>query len=283
MTTGVVHQAPVPVSDQDPAVNLHPAADPLAERIRGRLKQRDLLLMTHIVLGYPSLEANRSMVAAMVEAGVDLMELQIPFSEPTADGPVILQANAEALARGTRVDECLAFAREVSETYDIPFLMMGYYNTVFRRGVASFIQGLADHGLKGAIVPDLPPEEGQAYLAAMANCKPDPLAPVFIYSPRTPSERMRSLASHGRGFIYCVARRGVTGAHTDFDSELNEYLARCRAATDLPLALGFGVRSAEDIAYLRGKTDIAVVGSETLRVLQKDGLGAVGPFIRGLR
>ena len=117
----------------------------------------------------------------------------------------------------------------------------------------------------------------------MASAKPQPLAPIFIYSPRTPDERMRSLAEHGRGFIYCVARRGVTGMQTNFDPELEAYLARCRKATDLPLAVGFGIKSAEDVAYLRDKTDIAVIGSETLRIVENDGLEAVGPFIRSLR
>jgi tryptophan synthase alpha chain len=109
------------------------------------------------------------------------------------------------------------------------------------------------------------------------------LAPIFIFSPNTSSARMKLLASHSRGFVYCVARKGVTGASTEFAGDLADYLGRCRAATDLPLALGFGVQSAADVRFLTGKADLAVVGSETLRVIEKQGLSAVEPFLRGLR
>ena len=108
------------------------------------------------------------------------------------------------------------------------------------------------------------------------------LDPVFIFSPNTPDERMRAIAARARGFVYCVARKGVTGAETDF-AALDDYLARCRAATNLPLALGFGVKDADDVAALVGKADIAVVGSQTIRLIDEQGVDAVGPFIRSLR
>ncbi len=216
----------------------------------------------------------------MVEAGVDLMELQIPFSEPIADGPVILHANQRSLQAGSRVERCLAFAEEVAGRFDIPFLVMSYYNILFRYGVAAFAERLASAGLQGAIVPDLPPEEADDYLRAMGEAD---LAPVFIFSPNTSEERMASIAEHARGLVYCVARKGVTGAETDFSAALDAYLARCRAATQLPLALGFGVKERADVDALRGKADIAVIGTETIRVMQERGVAAVGPFIAGLR
>jgi tryptophan synthase alpha chain len=157
---------------------------------------------------------------------------------------------------------------------------MSYYNPIFRHGVGRFVGRMQEAGIRGAIVPDLPPEEGSEYLEAMAASG---LAPIFIFSPHTPAERMREIGHHARGFVYCVARQGVTGAETRFSAELAAYLARCRAATDLPLALGFGVKGAGDVDFLRGKVDIVVVGSETLRVLDAGGAGAVGPFVRGLR
>ncbi|MBW2574840.1 MAG: tryptophan synthase subunit alpha, partial [Deltaproteobacteria bacterium] len=109
------------------------------------------------------------------------------------------------------------------------------------------------------------------------------LAPVFIFSPTTPDERMKYLASFGKGFIYCVARKGVTGVDTDFSRQLGKYLDRCRKATDLPLALGFGVKEKKDVDFLKGKADIAVVGSQTIRLVDKEGVGAVGEFIKSLR
>jgi tryptophan synthase alpha chain len=109
------------------------------------------------------------------------------------------------------------------------------------------------------------------------------LAPIFIFSPTTSDERMKDIASYARGFIYCVARKGVTGIDTDFSFQLEGYLGRCRTATDLPLALGFGVKDREDVDFIKGKTDIAVIGTQTLRLMEKEGISAVGEFIRGLR
>ncbi len=247
--------------------------------LRRQREKKDILLMTHIVVGYPSFEASFEIVKAMVAAGVDLMELQIPFSEPIADGPVILRANQEVLGRGARVRQSLGFAERVTAAFDIPFLFMTYCNIVFKYGVADFAAEMARIGMAGAIVADLPPEEGQAYLTAMQAHQ---LAPIFIFSPTTGQERMRMLAGHGRGFIYCVARKGVTGQQTAFSQELEGYLARCRQATDLPLALGFGVKDQADIDFLRGKVDIAVIGTETIRLVDQHGVGAVEGFIRSL-
>jgi tryptophan synthase alpha chain len=248
--------------------------------LRARREEREILLMTHIVLGYPSFDDSLRAVEAMVGAGVELMELQIPFSEPIADGPVILHANQCSLAHGSRVDRCLRLAEEVASRFDIPFLVMSYYNVLFRRGVAAFARDLSAAGLRGAIVPDLPHEEAGEYLAAM---EASGLDPIFIFSPNTPDARMKAIAEHARGFVYCVARKGVTGAETDFGEVLDAYLARCRAATSLPLALGFGVKDRGDVDALRGKADIAVVGTQTIRVMERDGVGAVGGFIRSLR
>lgn len=252
----------------------------LLEHLRERRQKRDLLLMAHIVIGFPNLEVSHALVDAMVEAGVDLIELQFPFSEPMADGPVILHANQEALKNGIRVEDCFEFSRAVSARHPIPFLVMSYYNILFRRGLDRFTADMQRAGLKGAIVPDCPPEEAEEYLSAM---KARALAPIFIYSPRTPDERLRALGELGEGFVYVVARKGVTGANTEFSDELAQYLERCRRATRLPLAVGFGVKSPADIAFLRGKADIAVVGSESLRLLEQHGVARVKEFLAGLR
>ncbi len=236
--------------------------------------------MTHIVLGYPTFEDSFKIIEAMVKAGVDLMELQIPFSEPIADGSVILHANQKALSGGATVQKCIDFAQNVAHAFDIPFLFMSYYNILFKYGVDRFAGAMSESGLQGAIVPDLPPEEGEEYLKAMEKYNLDP---VFIFSPTTPDERMKYLASFGKGFIYCVARKGVTGVDTDFSKQLEKYLDRCRKATDLPMALGFGVKEKKDVDFLKGKADIAVVGSQTIRLVDKEGVGAVGEFIKSLR
>ena len=236
--------------------------------------------MTHLVLGYPSFEVNREVIRQMVENGVDLIEMQIPFSEPVADGPMILKANQEAIARGTKVEQCLEFAAEITAEFHIPFLFMTYYNILYRYGPEKFINRAYDINIKGIIIPDLPPEEGGEYLELMKSLN---LAPIQIFAPTSSQERMQLLARHGAGFIYCVARRGVTGKKTDFDQDFNAYIGRCRRATSLPLAVGFGIRSRDDVDFLTGKADIAVIGTETIRLVDAQGPEAVGPFIAGLR
>ena len=252
----------------------------LESYIRNRLQEKKILLMTHIVIGYPSLEESYNIVEKMVAAGVDLMELQIPFSEPMADGPVILKANQMALEQGVTLSDCFTFAKHASKQFDIPFLFMTYYNILYKYGVEKFAAKIKESGIRGAIIPDLPPEEGQVYIQTM---QAKGLSPIFIYAPNTSNERMGLLADSGSGFIYCVARKGVTGRETDFTHELGSYLQRCRQATKLPLAVGFGVKDREDVQYLTGKADIAVIGSQTIRLVEEQGVGAVTDFILNLR
>jgi len=252
----------------------------LENYIKTRRREKEILLMTHLVIGYPSLDESYAIIGKMVAAGVDIMELQIPFSEPIADGPVILHANQQALAGGLTVAQALEFARQAAADFDIPFLFMSYYNILYKYGVEKFADTMSRSGLKGAIVPDLPPEEGGDYLEAMENLGLDP---ILLFSPATPDERMKYLASHSRGFVYCIARKGVTGDQTSFSNELDHYLARCRQATDLPLALGFGVKSKKDIDFLKGRADIAVIGTQTIRLVDTAGVDAVAGFIEGLR
>jgi tryptophan synthase alpha chain len=156
---------------------------------------------------------------------------------------------------------------------------MTYFNVAFRRGVEQFSREMREVGVKGAIILDLPYEEGTELLAAMAK---DELEPIYLYAPTTSEARRAEIAKRASGFIYCIARKGVTGAKTDF-AALDGYLQRCRKATNLPLALGFGVSERADVAAITGKVDIAVVGSETLRVLDRDGVSGVRPFIESLR
>jgi len=253
---------------------------PLGNNLRQAMVQKNILLMTHIVLGYPSFAVNRQVIAAMVKNGVDLIEMQIPFSEPMADGPVIVKANQDALAAGATVADCLDFAAEMTKKHAIPFLFMTYYNIIFKYGEDAFFKKAKELGIQGFIVPDLPPEEGENFYRL---AKEYDIAAILIYAPTTTETRMAKLAATGTGFIYCVARLGVTGQATKFDQPVEDYLARCRKATNLPLAVGFGITSKGDVDYLRGKADIAVVGTATIKLVDSEGVQAVGPFIAGLR
>lgn len=253
---------------------------PLESYLREKLSDKDMLLMTHIVLGYPSFEHNLRIIGAMVDAGVDMMELQIPFSEPIADGPVIARASHRAIEAGANTRECLDFAARTVDTFDLPFLIMTYYNIPFTYGVERFVSFGAEIGLKGMIIPDLPPEEGLEYLEIMHEHN---LAPIQLYSPSTSFERMQYLASLARGFVYCAARKGVTGKNTHFSPEITAYLHQCRKATPLPLAVGFGIKEKGDLEFLKGKMDIAVIGTHTIRLMEKEGVKSVGDFIKSLR
>lgn len=252
----------------------------LTEYLKKQKEAKEILLMTHLVLGYPSFEVNREVIRQMVENGVELIEMQIPFSEPMADGPMILKANQDSLAAGTKVRDCLEFAAEITAAHPIPFLFMTYYNIIFKYGVEDFFKKAAELNIRGFIVPDLPPEEGEEFLALSRKYE---IAPIMIYAPTSTEGRMQELAGHGDGFIYCVARRGVTGQKTEFDPEFNDYMALCRKSTALPLAVGFGISDKEDVAFLTGQADIAVIGTRTIRLVDEKGPEAVGPFIAGLR
>ncbi len=249
----------------------------LKDYINEKRQKKDILLMTHIVIGYPNIQTSYEIIDSMVKAGVDLIELQIPFSEPMADGPVILHANQKALANGITVQECMEFAENIAQKYDIPFLFMSYYNILFKYGLKTFISKMKEIGLYGAIVPDIPPEEGEEYISLM---KKNNLAPIYIFSPSTTDDRMKFVQAQSDGFIYSVARKGVTGANTEFSQDLDEYIERCNKSTDLPIALGFGVKSKEDIEYLSGKVDIAVIGSEIIRIIDNGKLSDIEKFIK---
>lgn len=251
----------------------------LESYIKNRLKTKEILLMTHIVIGYPSFEDSFEIVKQMVEAGVDLMELQIPFSEPMADGPVILKANQKAIEKGSTVQKCFEFAQKVSTAFPLPFLFMSYTNILYNYGMEQFSDKMAQINLKGAIIPDLPPEEGKEYIRAM---KKNSLSPIYIFSPETSDDRLAYLSSFASGFVYCLARKGVTGKETAFSDDLSVYLSRCRKATHLPLAVGFGVKDKTDVDYLKGKADIAVIGSQTIRIVEEKGVAAIGDFIRSI-
>ncbi len=240
-------------------------------------------IMSHIVLGYPSLEENRLVMDQMVAAGVHVIELQIPFSEPIADGPVIAYANQESLRRGFRVEEGLNFIAESVRRYPIPILIMTYVNILMARGVESFIQQSATMGVRGLIVPDLPLEEAGS---AMEWCRlhgKGGLDWIHLFTPTSGMDRLEALGRHASGMVYCVARRGVTGQRTDFDPALMDFLNRCRAATTVPLALGFGVRSHTDVQQLIGKVELAVVGTAAIEVHLSQGVEAVGRFFSGLK
>jgi tryptophan synthase alpha chain len=257
----------------------------LQSALEKRLSASDkkILLMTHIVLGYPSFAVNREVIGHMVASGVDCIEMQIPFSEPMADGPVIAKACQDSISRGTTVADCLTFGAAMAAAHDIPFLYMTYVNIIFKYGHERFFAEARAAGIKGVIVPDMPPEMDDGDNGFWAAARANGIAPVLVFAPTTTDTRMRELAGRAEGFIYCMARRGVTGKKSAMDDSALGYLRRCRAATRLPIAVGFGIQSKDDIEPLVGIADMAVIGSKTIQLVDGEGAAAVPGFIAGLR
>ncbi|MDF2722625.1 MAG: tryptophan synthase susbunit alpha [Paenibacillus sp.] len=253
----------------------------LAKRIAASGRDGQIQLMTHQIVGYPDFETNYEMIRIFHEQGIRLVELQLPFSEPIADGPVFLKANQAALAAGVTIEQCMAFAARVTADFaDISFLFMTYYNIVFRYGEEAFVHKCAEIGIAGLIVPDAYPEECGGLLEA---CRRGGVEPVLIVTPYTPESRLARLASQTGGLLYCAARKGVTGAKTEFGDATDVFLARVRQYARTPIAVGFGIQNGEDIASLRGKCDIAVIGTQMLLKLEREGLSGMRQFIGQLQ
>ena len=251
----------------------------LADYLKNKLQERELLLMTHAVVGYPSLDDNWAMLECMNEAGVDLVELQLPFSEPIADGPAFIHANQSALEHGLHRDDYFDFLERAAKAFDFPLLFMGYYNSVFRMGHEAFCDRLRSAGGEGYIIADLPMEEA-AELDAYA--RRHHLDPIHIVTPLNSEERLGQIAATASGFIYCVARRGVTGKATEIDQDLGAYMQRCRSVIRLPLALGFGIKDADHVRQLRGLADITIVGTACLEAWESRGREGYLAFLQSL-
>ena len=215
----------------------------------------------------------------MADAGVDLVELQFPFSEPSADGPLFVKANEQSLKSGTTVDQCFEFMKQASERFPFKILMMGYYNTAFIMGEDVFVKRLKDAGGVGYILPDLPVEES-ANLHRLS--KEAGIEPIILMTPTSSDERLVQLGASSRGMVYVVARRGVTGSKTNMGDDVIALIKRCRQHTTVPLGVGFGISSKADLDVLRGSADLAIVGTAALKVWESSGATGLKTFFKEL-
>lgn len=243
-------------------------------------------LMTHVVVGYPSLVETVALVKTMAGSSVDFVELQIPFSDPLADGPTIMKACEESLALGTKVKDAFSIMKELSSEVSIPLLFMAYYNTVFRYGVERFCKDAQKAGASGLIVPDMPiDEEEQEHFYAFA--KQNGLHTIQVISPASTEERLKKNAKIANGFVYCTARQGITGAKKELGPALVSYLKKVKEFISTPIAVGFGISKKEHIEALVGTADIAVIGSALIDVIKntdsKQRMKAIKQFIHDLR
>lgn len=219
-----------------------------------------LQLMSHAVVGYPSLDENLFAIEGLVNAGVSLIELQVPFSDPVADGPTLATACHQALKTDGSLQATLDLAKVVCKKFPTTgFIVMSYLNPLYRYGLEKFFNEAAAYGIIGLIVPDWPVEELEPFLPRLDQLG---LAPILMVSPNTPDNRIKRIAQAARGMLYVVSRMGVTGSTTHWDQHFDEYLDRIRSQTQLPLAVGFGVRGLEDLQALSGKTEVAAFCSK---------------------
>jgi tryptophan synthase alpha chain len=224
-------------------------------------------LVGYLPVGYPSLEGSIDAMRVLVEAGCDVVEVGIPYSDPLMDGPVIQAAAAAALAGGTRVDDVFEAVAAVRDAGATP-LVMTYWNLVLHRGVERFAADLAAAGGAGLITPDLIPDEAGDWIAASDR---HGLDRVFLVAPSSTPERLARVTGACRGFVYAASTMGVTGARTSVDADAAGLVERVRAVTDLPVSIGLGVSTRSQAAEIAGYADGVIVGSAMVRALAGDG------------
>jgi len=238
----------------------------ISERFQQLKQRQELGLVAYITAGDPDLRATAEFIPALEEAGVDVLELGVPFSDPLADGPVIQRASQRALASGTTLAGVLEMAAQARGRSRLPLLLFGYLNPILRYGFARFAADARRAGIDGVLITDLSIEEADAYIGPMRQAELDT---VFLAAPTSTEARLRRICEASRGFVYAVSRTGVTGAQQTLSGQLLPLLQRLRAASSLPVAAGFGISRPEHIRELRGHADAAVVGSALVGVVEE--------------
>jgi tryptophan synthase alpha chain len=239
-------------------------------------------------LHLPDLSVTRDIALAAIDAGADVIELGVPFSDPLADGPVIQRASERALARGTRLKDVLALAAELRAARPHAGLVIfSYLNPILRFGLAKFADAAAAAGVDGVLLTDMIVEEAGEYLTEMRRVG---LKPIFLIAPTSPDKRIAAIAEHSQGFIYAVSRTGVTGQQKNIAADAAALVERIRKWahwTKLPVAVGFGISNAEHVAQVARFADAAVIGSAIVELIERStpeqAPGAVARFIEGLR
>ncbi len=228
-----------------------------------------LQIMSHAVVGFPSLEENEAAIDGLANAGVRLIELQIPFSDPVADGHTLVNACYEALKHGGSVQATLDLAEKVCARHpEVTFILMSYLNPIYRYGLDKLFEKAAAIGIQGMIIPDWPVEEIEPWLPKLDQLG---LAPILMVTPNTAPERVKKIVNASRGMVYVVSRLGVTGHETQWGEQFQHYLASIRQYTDLPLAVGFGVRTVDDLNALAGKAEVAAFCSQYIEWQRDEG------------
>jgi tryptophan synthase alpha chain len=252
------------------------------ELLRGR---KEKALIVYLTAGDPSLKATKELILSLESAGVDSLEIGVPFSDPTADGPVIQAASQRALRTGTTLQGVLNLVADVRETSPIPIVLFGYYNPIFAYGVKKFAKAAKDAGVDGVLVVDLPPEEAQELRAHTDVAGIDFIS---LIAPTTPEKRLRQIASAATGFLYYISITGVTGTAAPKIEDIKREISKIRKITQMPLAVGFGISSPEQAKEIATIADGIVIGSAVVRLIDEnksnpDLIRIVSNYISGIK
>lgn len=242
-------------------------------------------LVTYVTAGDPDLERSREILVRLARAGADVLEVGVPFSDPLADGPVIQRATERAIAAGTTLVKVLGMVSDVRPLVNAPIVIFSYANPILRMGLDEFVSRARQAGVDGVLTLDVPPEESGRFREALSRARIDT---IFLLSPTTSAERIRRAAALGTGFLYGIARLGVTGARDEMADSARELAARVRQETGMPLALGFGISRPEHVRAVNEVADAAVVGSALVNVIAEHGqspalLDEVERYVRWLK
>jgi tryptophan synthase alpha chain len=242
-------------------------------------------LVAYLTIGDPDLAASHAIALAAIDAGADVLELGVPFSDPVGDGPVIQRASERAVRKGTRLADVLALAASLRrERPHAGLIVFSYLNPILRFGLENFCAAAAQAGVDGVLIIDMIVEEAHDYLDAMHRHH---LAPIFLAAPTTPDARLERIAAASQGFVYAISRTGITGAQQSVASEAEQLVRRLRRFTTLPIAVGFGISNPDHFAAVGEFADAAVIGSALVATIEQAGPleapHAIARFIQGLR
>lgn len=240
----------------------------IEEKMAVLQEKKEKAFITYMTAGLPDMEGTKALIKAQEEAGTDIIELGIPFSDPVADGPVIQNASYQSILKGTSLKKVFQALEEIrSEGVKIPIIFMMYYNTILHYGIKEFAVRCREAGVDGLIVPDLPFEEQDELQAALED--DDRTILIQLVSPVS-KDRVPKILENARGFVYCVSSMGVTGQAGTFHREVIEYLKSVKAVSKIPIMMGFGIRTPEDIEPMKDIIDGAIVGTYFIQLLEKN-------------
>jgi tryptophan synthase alpha chain len=242
------------------------AATRIGRRFEALRRNKEMGLVAFLTAGDPSLAGTEALVLALAEAGADVIELGVPFSDPVADGPAIQRSSERALRAGTTLAGVIDLVASVRRKTDVALVLFSYYNPVLQMGLAEFAKRAAAAGVDGVLITDLTPEEAREYRGVIAAQGMDT---IFLAAPTSPDERLEHIARCTSGFLYVISRTGVTGVRDTLPEDLPALMRRVRKATSLPVAVGFGISLSGQVSLLGGLADAAVVGSALVEEIER--------------